>query len=325
VTAPRVRFHQGFGRTGLDFVYTADMWTSASVDIRTAASARVSERRDELNLSIDHTLGEWTLAAAYRVSLERDYRAHGPSLGAVWEGLAHNVRIEGRASLSDDQVRRAHDPGFVRPLRSVALWLAYTQVLGRGTLLQIAGEQRTSLGFHSSPYRWVGLGGPVTCTAETTLCVPEVVPGRRLRYAVAARARQSLARWASLGVGYRYYVDSWRLQSHTLDASLRFVPRTWLLMDLEYRAYFQGAAWFYRSSYPVNPPTGFVTRDRELSPMHDHEVAALARWTHAFPNRRLELSVGLRLAAIAYGYDDFPGLTRVFAGEGSFNLQLSIL
>lgn len=325
VVAPRVRFRQDFGRTGLDFIYTADVWTSASIDIRTAATASVTEERNEIGVAVDQELGAWTFVGAYRLSSEHDYRAHGPSLSAAWEGLARNVRIEGRASLSDDQVRRAGDPGFVRPLRSVALWLGYTQVLGRGTLLQIAGEQRTSVGYHASPYRWVGLEGPVTCAAQTQLCVPEVVPGRRLRYAVAARARQSLAPWASLGVDYRYYVDSWRLQSHTLSGSLRFVPRPGLLLDLEYRAYFQGAAWFYRSSYSADPPTRFVTRDRELSPMFDHQVAALASWNHVFPKRRLELGVGLRFAAVLYGYRDFPGLSRVLAGEGSLNLQLSFL
>ncbi|WP_181198366.1 DUF3570 domain-containing protein [Enhygromyxa salina] len=322
IIAPRVRFRQDFGRTGLDFTYTADVWTSASVDIRTAASASVSEDRHELGLAVDHEHDAWTFAAAYRFSTEHDYTAHGPSLSAAWEGLARNVRLEGRASLSSDQVGRAGDPEFLRPLRSVALWFGYTQVLGRGTLLQLAGEQRTSAGYQASPYRWVGLGGPVTCSGQTPLCVPEVVPTRRFRYAVAARARQSFARWGSLGLDYRYYIDSWRLQSHTLGADLRFVPRASLLLELGYRAYFQGAAWFYQSSYSVNPRGGFVTRDRELSPMSDHEIAALARWTHVFTRRRVELGVGLRLAGAVYDYNDFPGLSRVFAGEATLNLQL---
>lgn len=325
VVAPRVRFRKDFGRTGVDFAYTSDMWTSASIDIRTAASASVTEQRDELDLTVDHELRAWTLAAAYRLSVERDYIAQGPRLSAAWEGLARNVRIEGSASLSVDQVRRAGDPGFVRPLRNVSLWLGYTQVLGRGTLLQIAGEQRVSMGYHASPYRWVGLGGPVRCTAQTPLCVPEVVPNRRLRYAVAARVRQSLTPWASLGVDYRYYADSWRLQSHTVGGSLRFVPREQLLLDLEYRAYVQGAAWFYQSSYSIDPPTGFVTRDRELSPMLDHQIAAMARWTRGFPNRRLELTFDARLAGILYRYNDFPGLSRVLAGEATVNLQFGFL
>ncbi|KIG19403.1 hypothetical protein DB30_02684 [Enhygromyxa salina] len=319
-----MRFRQDFGRTGIDFTHTADVWTSASVDIRTAASASVTEVRNELGVAVDHERGAWTFAGAYRFSRESDYLAHGPSLSAAWEGLARNVRLEGRASLSDDRVGRAGDPGFVRPLRSVALWLGYTQVLGRGTLIQIAAEQRASVGYHASPYRWVGLGGPVTCAGQAPLCVPEVVPGRRIRYAVAARARQSLARWVSLGVDYRYYIDTWRLQSHTLTGNLRFVPRAGVLLDLDYRAYLQGKAWFYQSSYSADPPTGFVTRDRELSPMFDHEVAALARWTHMFPKRRVELGVGLRAAAIVYGYHDFPGLDRVLAGEGTLNLQINI-
>ncbi|NVB39110.1 DUF3570 domain-containing protein [Pseudenhygromyxa sp. WMMC2535] len=323
VVAPRIHFHQDFGRTGVDLVYTTDVWTSASVDIRTAASPRVSEQRDELDVGVDHERGTWLVGAGYRYSQEADYRAHGPSLSAAWEGLQRNIRLEGRAALSRDRVGRAGDPDFERELTSLAVWLGYTQVLGRGTLLQIAGEHRSSFGYHASPYRWVGLGGPVTCTAQTPLCVPEVVPATRHRYALALRLRQSLARRLSLGVGYRYYIDSWLLQSHTAAGDLRFVPRPSLMISAEYRAYFQGAAWFYSSAYDLDAGP-FVTRDRELSSMYDHEFMAALRWTRALSVAAVELGLGVRAGAVLYGYDDFPGLARVVAGEGSVSFSVAL-
>src|SRR5262245_9397062 len=84
VIAPRVRFRQDFGRTGLDFTWAADSWTSASVDIRTAATEVVHEWRDEVGIAADHERGAWTFGAAYRYSHEVDYVAHGPSLRASW-------------------------------------------------------------------------------------------------------------------------------------------------------------------------------------------------------------------------------------------------
>lgn len=323
VIAPRIRFREDFGRTGIDFVYTTDVWTSASVDIRTAASATVTEQRDEIGLGVDHERGAWTLGAYLRMSQEADYRARGPSLSAAWEGLQRNVRLEGRASLSVDRVGRSGDPEFQRDLTSLVLSLGYTQVLGRNTLLQLVGEHRTSLGYHASPYRWVGLGGPVTCNAQTPLCVPEVVPASRHRYAAALRLRQSLAPVASLGLDYRYYIDSWLLQSHTAAGDLRLQPRAELLIDAEYRAYFQSATWFYQSAYAIDPPP-FVTRDRELSSMFDHEIALLLRWTHAIVERHVELGFAIRCAAQFYGYDDFPGLARVSAGEGTVSFSLGL-
>ena len=257
---------------------------------------------------------------------------------ASWEGLQRNLRIEGRASLSDDRVSRAGDPELRRTLRTVSTWLAITQVLGRGTLLQVALEHRTNLGYQASPYRRVGLGGPVTCTAETPLCVPEVTPDRRHRVAAAARLRQSLVPTLrrgraralgggearaklSLGVDYRYYIDTWRLQSHTVAGDLRVLPHPEVLLAFEYRFYVQGAAYFYASSYPIVAPQ-FVTRDRELSSMFDHGAAAIVTWTRSFTSHPLAIGLGLHLEMILFGYDDFPGLARVLAGQGTFNFSI---
>ena len=325
VVAPRIRFRQDFGATALDFVYATDVWSSASVDIRTAASGRVEEQRDELDLGLEHERGAWVLGAAYRLSREIDYLAHGPTLTAAWEGWQRNVRLEGRASLSEDQVGRAGDPGFRRGLRTLSTWFAYTQVLGRRTLAQVAGEQRTSLGYHASPYRWVGLGGPVRCAASTPLCIPEVVPDHRHRFALSGRLRQGLSARASLGLGYRYYRDTWNLRSHTALADLRLQARPDLLLSASYRAYFQSGTWFYRSAYAAAGGPRFVTRDRELSPMFNHSLALLLDWTLGLGSAPLELGLGLHIEGIFYGYDDFPGLDQVIAGQGTLNLRLEFL
>lgn len=323
VIAPRIRFRQDFGRTGVDFVYSADVWTSASVDIRTAASPLVEERRDAIDLAVDHERGSVQLTGAYRVSLEADYASHGPTLGVAWEGLQRNLRVEGRASLSEDRVGRAGDPGFRRPLRTVSTWLGVTQLLGRGTLLQVAVEQRSSFGYHASPYRWVGLGGSPRCAGLTPLCVPEVAPEQRYRQAASLRLRQALGKRASVGAGYRFYYDSWRLQSHTALADLRFVLGRSVLLELGYRAYFQGAAWFYRSRYELAALPAFVTRDRELSSMFDHGGTLLIDWHRELARAPVELGAGLHTELIYYGYDDFPGLDRVLAGQGTLNLHAS--
>ena len=320
VVSPRIRFHQGFahraGETNLNFIYAADVWTSASVDIRTAASKRVIEQRDEIVASLDHRKGPWEFGLGYRISTEPDFLANGLSLAFAWEGLARNVRLESRVTLEHDRVGRSGDPQFAKRLESVSSWFGYTQVLSRSTLLQFAVEQRSSYGYHASPYRWVGLGGASNCSGDVALCVPEVHPDRRARFALVGRLRQGLGKRLSVGLDYRYYVDSWALQSHTLGGDLRLAASKSLLLALEYRGYFQSGAWFYRSAYPLVPEGGFATRDRELSPMLDHRATGAIEWSRRWT--RVAITSGLLFGGAIYRYGDFLGLARVIAVEGSW-------
>src|ERR1700755_1333758 len=68
VITPRV--HAGAkidDTTRADFVYTADIWTSASVDIRASASQAITERRDEIHANLTHEWEDITLGGGYRL------------------------------------------------------------------------------------------------------------------------------------------------------------------------------------------------------------------------------------------------------------------
>ena len=97
------------------------------------------------------------------------------------------------------------------------------------------------------------------------------------------------------------------------------------LLAIRYRLHQQGAAAFYRSTYPVPSSTlRFVTRDRELSPL----------WTHRLGlsyERRVALGDAgptLRLAAALGGtylfYEDFVGLTDVVAVDGTLSIGVDL-
>jgi hypothetical protein len=320
VVSPRIHFRQDFehrhGETGVNLLYLADVWTSASVDIRTAASARVTEQRDEIVAAVDHRRRSWELGLGYRMSTEPDFLANGMTLSFAWEGLSRNVRLESRVTLEQDRVGRSGDPHFARRLQALTSWFGYTQVLSRSTLMQFAVEQRSSFGYHASPYRWVGLGGPSNCSGTSELCVPEVHPDRRARFALVGRLRQGLGKRVSIGIDYRYYIDSWALQSHTIGGDLRIQASPSLLLAFEYRAYLQSGAWFYRSEYPLVPMGGFATRDRELSSMFDQRATAAFDWSRRWS--KVGVGTGLLTAIAVYAYDDFLGLARVLAVEGSW-------
>lgn len=314
VVAPRarVRVHAG-PRTTVDATYAADSWTSASVDIRTAATSVVRELRNEGTLGAAHTRGRGRFGLTYRLSHEPDYLANGVSGGGELDLADRTVTLSLRLAGAYDRVGRAGDTTFEAPLLSGGALLGAAFVLTRTTLLQLVYEVRGALGYQASPYRFVGVGGDGSCSDPAAVCLPETHPDRRSRHAWGARVRQALHKHLSLGAGYRFYHDSWRLRSHTLTADLSLAPTRRTLVALEYRGYFQSGAYFYRARYLGPPSTGFLTRDRELSSMFTHRLALGAHQRWAL--RRGAVEVGGRAGGTLLGYDEFVGLDRVKALE----------
>lgn len=316
VVSPRVHFRATLDeeRHALDAAYTADVWTSASIDIRTAATAAVTEQRDEVTVGYTYARDTWRVGAAYRMSHEGDYLANGATIHGRVEAFERNTTIDLRATTNIDRVGRSGARGALATNVAGGAYLSWTQVLARATLLQLSAEFRGLRGYLASPYRFVAIGGDGTCAGAAGLCVPEQHPGARARYAVAARVRQGLARRWSLGGAYRYYVDDWGVQAHTALLELSVAPRPSWTLGVEYRPYRQGAAYFYRPRYGDSGAPGFVTRDRELSPLWQHRITALFDGHHGTRAGPV-LHVGGLVGAARLGYDDFVGLTKVWAFE----------
>ncbi|NIS32934.1 MAG: DUF3570 domain-containing protein, partial [Actinobacteria bacterium] len=96
--------------------YTADVWTSASIDIRTAATVPITEQRDQIDVALGHELDDATLGASYYFSGENDYWSHGVGLSSSQELANGTTTFEESLRFSYDTVGRSGDDGFSRPL-----------------------------------------------------------------------------------------------------------------------------------------------------------------------------------------------------------------
>ncbi|MDC0671637.1 DUF3570 domain-containing protein [Nannocystis sp. ncelm1] len=316
VISPRAHVRQQLGspQTNLDITYSLDAWTSASVDIRTAATPIVRENRHEGVVGVERERGNTAWSASYRFSHEPDYVANSATLGGKVDLAQRTITLAGRLFGALDRVGRSGDPTFREPLRAGGALVSATFVVTKTTLLQFAYELRGALGYQASPYRFVAVGGgDGLCNETTQFCLPEVHPRRRNRHAWVLRARQALHRKVSLGATYRFYYDSWQLRSHTAAADLTVMPTRGLTLSLEYRLYAQSSTFFYRARYMSPGPGGYFTRDRELSSLGSQRLAL-----HSIYNRPLKrgaIEVGALVAGSRIGYDDFVGLSRVWALE----------
>jgi hypothetical protein len=306
--------------TRVDLTYTVDVWTSASVDIVTAASEQVTEQRDEVDVALAQTLGDVTLGASYRHSIENDYESNGGSLGASFDFAQKNSTLAVVARALSDRVWAAGGEKLKRPVSMLSARLAFTQVLDRNTLGQLSYEIARQSGYLASPYRYVRIADdagslPSTCVTPLDMCVLERTPDERARHAAAIELRRALGSDVSVGAGYRFYLDDWDLSSHTIEADLAFVPAEAWLLDLSYRFYTQNKAGLYRPFYPLDSLPAYYSSDKELSTLTTQRVQLELTKLWDLDNDGTRLRTVLLAAPTLYTYSDFPLLDRIVALE----------
>lgn len=308
----------------LQAVYAVDAWTSASVDIVTAATAPVHEVRHELNGSAAYAAGDFSLSGSYRYSTENDYWSHGGVLQAALDLAQRNTTLALSLFGSRDRVGHALDQGFHERQATLGGRLSWTQVLDKSMWAQLGWETLVIAGYQASPYRYVAIGGSGTCKSRAETCRPEDVPDQRIRNALLAQLRRALSPRTSLGISYRFYFDSWQVHSHTVAPSF-----SWLVVDdgnltLGYRYYTQGEADFYRPRYVRETQSvGYVTRDKELSALYSHRLSL--EYTHGFSLSagQWRMNAGARVSGTRFRYLAFVGLSRVDALEATLLLELA--
>lgn len=323
VISPRVRVQAPISdATRVDMVYSADVWTSASIDIRASASKQITERRDEIRANLRHEFTDVTVFGGYRYSFEPDYESHSFSGGASFDFADKNSTVAVSGGASFDEVGRAGDPGFNRPVTTLNGSLSYTQVLDANMFVQFAYEAIYADGYLSSPYRYVGVGSPDgSCQGMAGLmalefCLPEHNPEERFRNAFVAQGRRALGETMSTGLMYRFYLDDWEIMSHTASLDLQWFVGADTALSLYYRFYLQSAAAHYRPTFPtIDRLREYYTRDKELSAFQSHRVALEAEhnWPFDAPGEKFQavLSVG----PTYYLYDNFPPFKSITALE----------
>jgi len=330
VWSPRVHVAGKLGESaGVDTAIALDSWTAASIDITTAATSAVHEIRSEVTAGGFYEFENATLAAGYRYSTENDYWSNGGVASLTVDMASNNTTLGIAGFGSKDTVGRAGDPGFKKPQSSIGGRLSLTQVLDTKSLLQLSWETTSVEGYQAGPYRFVAVGGTDTglCAGSAPFCLPEAVPGQRLRSAAIATLRRALGDHASLGASYRFYFDDWGLSSHTLSPDLAWLITEHGTLSLNYRYYTQSDADFYRPRYLGGlGDVKYLTRDRELSSLYSHRIGL--GYSHEIDvgeEGGAVLTTAFRGGVTRYEYLAFVGLEQVDALEGTLLLSLDWL
>ena len=316
IVSPTVKVAGKIDHTTLAGTYSVDAWTGASVDVVTAATKAIHERRNEVDAAIGYEARTVTVSANYRYSLEPDYQSHGLTLSLKDELAGKNTTLSIDALGTLDSVGRSGDPSFSLPVRSVGARVSIAQVIDRATIAELGWQTTFIDGYQASPYRFVALGDVGTCASNAPFCVPEAVPNRRLRNALIARARHALGKSVSAGLEYRFYFDDWGIFSHAVEPDLALRLTDAQTLSVRYRYTTQGEASFYRPRY-FDPAmtSGYVTRDRKLSALLGNEAGLQYLYRLESDAGDRIITFGLRTTLSRADYLAYVGLDHVWALE----------
>ncbi|MFQ5579470.1 MAG: DUF3570 domain-containing protein [Nitrospiria bacterium] len=259
------------GKLALEADVRVDLVSSASIDVVTQASP-YTENRKEYSIGTSSIFGDTLMTTAYVRSDESDYTSDLLSLGLAHDLLDKNLTLTMKVARSWDQVGKNDDPGFGWKESNRAIYmLGLAQSLTARWLVQFNYELTADDGFLNNPYRSaMTLSGGVA---------PENYPEARTGHAVVVKSAYGFLSKDGMGEGavkhsvqmdYRYYQDTFDVQSHSGKFLYqRHVSSDWLF-GISYRYYRQGEASFYGDRLPANQI--FKARDKELSRFSDQWI-----------------------------------------------------
>ena len=189
--------------------------------------------------------------------------------------------------------------------------------------------KRLQEGFLNNPYRsvrYLDAGSALGYSYE-----PELYPNTRTSNAVGLRGRYFLPYRAAIEAEYRYFIDTWDVESHT--ASLMYIhPWKDFTFTGKLRYYDQTGAHFYRDVFPRAQATNFRGRDKELSDLTSTTVKLQAAYefisddgTAAFGFiKRAKVTASLNMLVVDYENFSDASLGLPVGSEPLYSLDANV-
>jgi len=308
--------------------YYVDMVSSASIDVVTTASPYTEERK-QWSLGADYLRGNTTMRVNYTSSEESDYDASTYSFSVSQDMFGDLTTLTLGYALGDDLVRRSDDPSFERDLDKQMYSIGLTQILTKNLISTLNFETITDEGYLNNPYRsvrYADSGSALGYSFE-----PELYPNTRTSNAVGVRARYFLPYRAAVEAEYRYFIDTWDIESHT--GSLMYIhPWRDFTFTGKFRYHSQTGAHFYSDLFSRAEATNFRGRDKELSPLTSYTFKLKAKYEFLNDDGNnwgfiKKASVSASLHLLHVDYDNFSDLTALqpIGSEPLYKLDADII
>jgi len=292
------------GDVELGVSWNADVISSASVDVITAATDRINETRNEVGVTLAREKGPWRtdLRGHYAYSFEHDGDSHIISAGAKHGFDQDNYELSLGYALTLNRVGVSTEmPADWRSYTAHTLDVGLTRIINARTLAEVMYSLYFTKGYLASPYRRVPI--EVGDDLRGAIWVDEVVPDVRWRHAVTGRVRRAFGEHLFGTVQYRFYMDDWGVSAHTERGAVTWELGDALSLHFEQRASLQSAASFYQQRYTME--TEHRTRDRRLSPNESGMAGVAVVCDNDLGQTLGKLRVRLGYDAMAWRFSEF--------------------
>lgn len=287
--------------------YYVDMVSSASIDVVTTASP-YTEERTQYSVGMDYLHRNTTMSLGYTSSVESDFDATTYNFSISQDMFGDLTTLTLSYALGDDIVGRSDDESFTRDNTRQHYGIGVTQILTRNLIATLNLETITDEGFLNNPYRsvrYLDPDSPVGYSFE-----PELYPHTRTTNAAGLRARYYLPYRAALQGEYRYFTDTWDIESHTAAVSYIHPMDDWTF-TVKYRWHDQTGAHFFNDLFSRSEATNFRGRDKELSPLTSQTLKLAASYEFLSDGWRFidRGSVNFSIDLLTVDYHEFRDLT----------------
>ncbi len=207
--------------------------------------SEMSDERESVVTDFEWTHGTGSTVFQYSRSKESDFLSIGYALTQVKEFNNRNTRLSLGVSYVDNEVFAAFMP-MTELKDSTDLFVGLTQVIDPNTLFTVNLSHGESDGFLSDPYKTILQNTEIVPGLFLPLTYQENRPDNRSKdilYLNTKRYFNSLR--ASMDIGYRYFTDSWNVDSHTIDIEWHQKIGEKFRLSPKLRFYRQTAADFY--------------------------------------------------------------------------------
>ena len=136
-----------------------------------------------------------------------------------------------------------------------------SQILGKRLIGQALFSLSDNSGYLADPYKKVGIGAVEFDPSS---------PDSRMRKAASTRFIYRINERSTIQAGYRYYWDTWEIDSHTISGLYQRHVTPGLDVGLGFRSYLQSDAYFYERQYVQ--PVEFMTVDNKLDTGFSNEL-----------------------------------------------------
>jgi hypothetical protein len=257
VLSPETSFVKDFtDRTAVRVRFGVDAISAASDSCARCHPQGANSSRIVTGASVLRKYGDTTLTLGGEFSKENFYTAT-TGLASISRSLnKSNTTVAGGFSYSLNQPQ-LHPDRTVETQHAFDGYVSVTQSWTKTTLTQIGYEVDQINGYQTSPFLRTQVNGVWTLGNS---------PDARTRQALTARLRQALPAQTFLDLDYRYYHDTWAVDSNAVSVGLSRHFGDRVTAGATYRWYDQKAAFFYAPTYTGTPE--YYTGDFRLFPFN---------------------------------------------------------